>query len=301
MCRFNNKSNDLHKIININDEDSLEESNISYKKSVEEFKNIFEKTESLNNKIRREISEISIQHRNIIKKINKTFNKYRHDINRRQKTLKFELNSKVEKAKDELESFLNESQRIISSYKNIAEAIKIFGEESNNSIIKTLSYISEIKKSNLKADIFLKKPKCTLLFSFHQENDKIDYKNYFFSGLPSPDDINVEINENNELVISWKIDKTKINDNDLDKIQYFIEIKRHNYFYCKKEFNYSETEITLINFENNCDYQVKIRACLNNISSSWSDVKKFKTDKSLKKFSLFGKSLFSSNDEDKFL
>ena len=72
MCRFNNKSNDLHKIININDEDSLEESNISYKKSVEEFKNIFEKTESLNNKIRREISEISIQHRNIIKKINKS-------------------------------------------------------------------------------------------------------------------------------------------------------------------------------------------------------------------------------------
>lgn len=118
--------------------------------------------------------------------------------------------------------------------------------------------------------------------------------------MPTPNDINVEINENNELVISWKIDKTKINDKEQNKIQYSIELKRQNYYY-KKEFNSSETEITLINFEKNCDYQVKIRAYLNNINSSWSDVKKFKTDKSLKKLSLFGKSLLSFNEEDKFL
>ena len=300
MCRFNDKPNDFLEMIDINDEETLEKSNIPYKIYVEEFKNIFDITEILNNKIRKEISEINIHHRNVIKKINKTFNKYRRDINRRQNSMKFELISKVDEVKEELEFFLIESQRIISSCKKLAEAINNFGEENKNSLIKTWSYISEINKNNSKADIFIKKPKHTLIFSFNQENDEIVYKNYFFIGLPTPNDINVEINENNELVISWKIDKTKINDKEQNKIQYSIELKRQNYYY-KKEFNTSETETTLINFEKNCDYQVKIRAYLNNINSSWSDVKKFKTDKSLKKLSRFGKSLFSFNEEDKFL
>ena len=296
LCECKDKHNTSHKIIDINDEESLKKNNIDYKEYYSEFNKLYDETKKINDKIEMHIGKINKHHRNILRSINSTYNRRRYKLNYEERELKYELNSKVKEINEELDKFLDESKRIIANCKRISQAIINFNENINNPVIKTLTYISEINNNNIRAKNLLKEPKRTLIFSYDESEDSIDYKNYYFDGLPIPEDIHAEINNDNELVISWNINKSKIKEVDKNKIKYKIETKRDNNI---STYETSETELAFENFEENCEYKVRIKSCLNKSESEYSKIKIFKTDDSIKNkkcliFNNTSNSLFST-------
>ena len=163
-----------------------------------------------------------------------------------------------------LNKFLDESKRIISSCEKISEAIKNFGEKTENKI-KEICYICEINKINEKAIEYFRKPKRYLLFDLDLSNDTVECESYYFHGLPVPSDIDVEENKDKEIVISWKNDEQRINDyNDKYKIKYSIELIRGIH---KSTFETSQKKILLEKYVKDTNYKVRIKTIINDSSS----------------------------------
>lgn len=189
---------------------------------------------------------------------------------------------------------MNESNKIISLCERLEEPLNIFYKQIEKPIIKTLNYISEINKNNIKIKEFINEPKCTLISSFDKSDITLEYINYYFSGLPIPEDIEIKQNLDNKITISWKINKNKIKEEDKDKIQYLIEMRNSYDIY----FSYksSDTKIVLKNVRKNVNYKIRIKTYLNQSYSECSTIKEFKIDEP-KKIN----NIFLENDEEKFL
>ena len=91
MCYFNNEHYKSHNIINIKDEESLNNCDISYKSSVHEFEYIFKKVKNIKEKIEAEIETLNIVHKTKMNEINEYY-KYRFNY----------LDKKVTEMKNEL-------------------------------------------------------------------------------------------------------------------------------------------------------------------------------------------------------
>ena len=278
------------KLIDINDEKSLKENNISYEETISEFDKTFEHIGKLNEKIKEEIFDLNKSRRIILSKISRFFRKKHHLLSVKHKSLKLSLNPKVDEVEKELNNFLIESERIKLSCKRISEAIKNFGEKNENKI-KELCYISEINKNNQKAKVFFNEPKRTLDFTLNLSDDDFESSNYesssyYFSGLPVPEDINVEENGDKKIVLSWKINKYKItNYYDRYKIKYSIELKNENNV---SKFETSEKKVIIQKLLKDTNYKVRIKTMINVSSINWSKIKEFKIDDSSEKSGLFG-------------
>lgn len=270
------------KYIDINDEKSLKDNNISYKDTISEFDEIYDEVKDLKERLEEEISDIINSRKQILKKIRKYFSKQHRFLKLKEKSLKSYFNAKVDVVERELNNFLVESNRIILSCIRISKEIKDFGEENK---IKELYYICEINKNNEKVKAYLKKPIRNLEFEIDLPNDKINCDSYYFNGLPVPNDINVEENDEQKIVIYWKNDNYVINDfNDRYKIKYGIELK------CginKYSFETSEKKLVLTKYDKNANCKVRIKTIINDSCSMWSDIKEFKIDESIKKTGLF--------------
>ena len=279
MCTGNNKNSifgNKSDIIDIDDENSLKDSIISYDKTISQFYSFLDEVRSLKSSIENKIFEINISNRKINAKINK-YAKYEHySINRTRRELKNELNKRTEKAKEDLENHLSHSKNILLSLEKISKAILSFGDKNKSPLIRTWCYISEINKYNEKANNFLKIPKKTLIFTFNESNLSIDYTNYYFSGLPIPYDISVKKDENNKIEISWENEEHTVEDiYDKEKIEYEIEIKYNNK---RKTFN-SEAKILILDkLMGNKEYQIHIKTILGNSCSKWSAIQTFRSD-----------------------
>ena len=246
--------------------------NITYEKYYSEFNNLYDKVKNLNDKIKEEIKCINKHRKNVLRKINKSFDNERFIINRRQILLKDELNSKIDDTIDELKEYLDESDEIISKCERIKESFDKFHKQIEKPLIKTLNYISAINKNNIKIKEFITEQKSTLSFSFDDSNNSLKSINYYFSGLPIPEDIKVEINDEDEVAISWKINKNKIKEDDRNKLLYSVEIKNDNNYY---SFKSAETKLVLKNVKYDCDYKIRIKSYLNKSYSEYSQIKEF--------------------------
>lgn len=277
------------KLIDINDDKSLKDNNISYKETISEFDTIFKNVEFLNERIEEEIFDLNKSRRQILSKISRFFRKKHHLLSVKNKSLKSRFNMEVDKVEKELNNFLMESERIKSSCESIYEAIKNFGEKTENKI-KELCYISEINKNSEIAKDFFSKPKRTLYFTLNLSDDNINNcsyisSSYYFSGLPVPEDITVEENEDKNLVISWKNNEYIINNFDIYKIKYSIELINGNN---KSTYETSEKKLILKKLLKDTNYKVRIKTLINASSSNWSKAKEFNINEAIKKNGLFG-------------
>ena len=188
------------------------------------------------------------------------------------------LNEKVAEMKIELDKFLKEANNILLSCENIFNATKKSNIMNDNYEIKTLFYISEIYKNNEKAKMFFKKPIRNLNLNIGTSNkenpfllDRNNWHNYtyyYFSGITVPKDIKVYKN-NNKLSISWSMDEMRTK----DSIKYCLQIKING-----KEFIYENNIIGFVldKYDENAEYEIKIRVCINDSFGEWSETKKFK-------------------------
>ena len=105
-----------------------------------------------------------------------SFKKQHEKLRQTENDLKADLRKKVTELKENLENFLTESDEILKGNERINKVIKFYEKSEINSIIKSLSYISEIEKNNTRANDFLLK---LTNFLFINERNIIINRNTF--------------------------------------------------------------------------------------------------------------------------
>jgi len=272
LCCIIDEHDKNHKLIDINDKDSLKSNNISYKESITEFDEFFKKMKNIKQKIEEEIEDINNSHKKIMEEITSSFNDQRFQINKKEKQLKLELDEKVTDVKNDLEICLRESNDIISSFERIYKTIKIY--EKKNIILeelKSLYYISEINKNNEIAKELLRKPIKNINIILNK-GDVLNYKEYYFNGIPIPKNVDAEKKGEN-ILIKWDLDDFRAKNFEFKNIKYFLEIKDENQIYKYETFS---KNFSFEKYKKGTEYEIKIRSFIDGSYSNWSDIKKFK-------------------------
>ena len=265
-----NKHDKEHILIDINNKESLKSNNISYDKSISDFDKVFKKIKNIKQRIEEEMEEINISQKKIFNEITTSFEDQRNKLNRKEKQLKLELEEKVKQIKEELNKFLNDVNQLILFNERTNKAIENFEKTNNTEKIRALYYISEININNEKTKEFFKIPIRNLDISFNSDLNTLDYKDYYFSGIPVPKNIKTEIQGN--VILSWDIDKFKVKDFDNKKIKYEVEIKKDNEIFSNESY---EKIMHLDRQKLNNDCEIKIRAIYDDIYGNWSEIQKF--------------------------
>ena len=277
LCQYKYKHDENHHLIDISDKESLEENEISYKQTVREFDEILKKTKNLKQNIEKEIEKINKSHEVMLAKIKSVFEEKHLRLNEEEHKMESDLDLKITQIKDDLEKYLRESNDILLYFERISKSLINYEKKNNNNETKALCYISEIQKVNGKARDLLKKPIKNIDIKFNNSlfnNDYIDYKDYYFSGIPLPTNIKVG-KKDGRIYIMWEIGDIRIKDFNKKKFKYSILIEGNN----RKIQHESNENSLLLNkneLKNNIDYEVKICSCLDGIYSDYSEMRKFK-------------------------
>ena len=276
LCYFNNIHNEEHHVIDISDKESLEENDISYNKSLSEFDEIFKQVNDLKENLEEEIEKINKSRDVTMEQIKNIYEEKHLRLNEEESKLKSELDLKVTEIKDDLEKYLTDSNDMLSCFERINKALKNYEKKNNNNDIKTLCFISEIQKVNDEAQDILEKPIKNVDIKYNTLFLSLEYKDYYFNGIPTPKDINVW-KKDEQVYITWDIDDIRIKNYDKEKIQYLILISKG-----KNKITYKTLEKSLLLDKDECknkiEYLVKICTFKDDSYSDWSEIKKFKVD-----------------------
>ena len=104
MCYIKNNHNN-HKLIEINDLESLNKENIKIETSSKEFNEILQKTNDLKELIEKEINEIDKLFDKVNSEISKSFEIKHEKLIKQEEELKDNLKNEVTKVKEKLEFF----------------------------------------------------------------------------------------------------------------------------------------------------------------------------------------------------
>ena len=250
----------------------MESYNISFEKTISEFDKNFKMAKKIKNRIEEEIGEINNSYKKIINKMEEFFEEERIKLCRKETQLKSELNEKIKQNKELLEKYLIESNNIISFCEKTNKAIEYYQKKINTEEIEKLYYISEINKTNDKVKECFIKPFKNLDITFNSELKNINYKEYYFNGIPVPKNIKNVYQGNNRANLSWEIDDFKIRDYDIKNIKYLLEIKNGDKNYTTET---SEKIMTLNASKLNQNYEIKIRAFIKDIYGNWSKIENY--------------------------
>ena len=249
---------------------SLEDNGISYKGTISEFDKLFGKMKGVKERIESEIEKINNSRDILLVEITNSFEEQRIKLNEKEKALKSELDLNVTKLKDKLEKFYTESNNILSSCEKMIKAIQNYEKNNdNNSTIKTLCYISKVNQVNVEIKELLKKPFHNTEISFENDNT-LNYKNYYINGIPTPKNIKIE-KKDNKVFISWNIDNSVL---DLKDIKYLIYLKDNIEESKYESFN---TNIIIQEFKPDTEYELKICSVVDGNNGDFCEIKKFRT------------------------
>ena len=256
----------------------MEENNISYKESYSEFEKEFENTKNLKQIIEEEIVKINKSRDSTMQKLKNIYEERYKRLKEEELKLRSELDLKVTQIKDDLEKYLIEANDILLYFERTNKALNNYEKNSNNNDLKTLCYISEIQKVNCKAKELLEKPIKNIDIEYNNYifNYGLEYKYYYFNGMPIP--VDIKINKKEEKVyITWDLYDIRIKNYDKENIKYIITINGN-----KKNIEYETSEKSLLldkdELKNNIDYELKICTINNESHSDWSEIKKFKVN-----------------------
>ena len=237
-------------------------------------KYLFNKMRDIKQNIEEEIEKLNNSHKKIMDEITASFEEKRFLLNKLEKELILDLEKKVTEVKEELENKLSESSKIIISLERIKKAIKYYAKKNITNKIKSFYYISEINNHNLKALDFYKKPIRNIDISLNSELNTLNYKDYYFSGIPIPKNINIEEKED-KIFISWNIDEFRIKNYNIKDIEYMVEIKNRG-FVCNIKSSAKTTFIEKNRMDG--ELNIKIKAFIEGIDGNFSENKIYKNE-----------------------
>ncbi len=226
MCHFLNLHNG-HKVLRIEDEESLKKENITIENSSQEFDGKINKLNNLKNLIEKEMKEIDNTYDKVDKETTKSFEIKREKLKTEEENLKEKLKTEVTKVKEKFEIHLSEINSLLKSCERIVKGIKALEKEEKN-MIKTLSYVSKINKNQKKMGQLFQQLMKNLKISFIENESTIKYEEYYFNGLPVPNNIEFKDIGSSSFKTFWKMDDKNILNINKKEIKYRIEIRKKN-------------------------------------------------------------------------
>ena len=275
FCLYKNLHH-KHKVLEIYDEDALKKENITIDNSTKEFDDKIQKIDNLKNSIQNEMIEIDKRYENIDNQVTKSYKIKIEKVIKEETDLKEKLNTEVTKVKEKLENYLSQINNISKICEKIKKGMKIMENEEEKNIIKTLSYVSKINKSQKEIDILLTKELMkNIKISFIEEESKIKYEEYYFNGIPIPKNIEIKNIWTNSFKVFWKLED--LLNIDKNKIKYNIEIRKENEKFKKIYEDNNNNYLINNNLEKNTNYEIRICSIYEGGRSNWSKIKKIKT------------------------
>ena len=109
--------------------------------------------------------------------------------------------------------------------------------------------------------------------NFNQEKSDINFVEYNFNGINLPKDIEIQDINSKTLKVSWKLDETKIDNIDINKIIFRVEIKKENLDELFNNVYEGKDKNCLIeNLNKNANYEIRICSLYDNIHSDYIKV-----------------------------
>ena len=271
-----------HKVLPIEDEESLKKENISINDYIKEFDSGAKKVSNLKEKIENEINKINTSFDKVEKDTTKYFESKHEQLLKEEKDIKDKLQTEVTKIKSKLEEYLSLSNAIIKQYEKINKGLKIIenNEKKDLNMIKLLTYVSKLNKNQKEMKKFSEILMKSLKLDFIKDN--IQYEEYFFNGLSIPKDIQFSENKLAGFKINWNIDDLNLLNIDKNKIKYKVELREENgNEQFKSIYEGNNKYCTIDKLKSNTNYEIRICSIYEDIISTWSEIKKNKTEESL--------------------
>jgi len=136
-CLFENLHNN-HKILKINDEESLKKENITIEFSNNEFDENVKKLNNLKNLIENEMEKIDKRYEELDKETTNSYEIKREKLNKEENDLKEKLKTEVTKIKEKFEIKISEISSLLKNCEKIFKGIKTLEKHEKN-IIKNLN------------------------------------------------------------------------------------------------------------------------------------------------------------------
>ena len=95
-------------------------------------------------------------------------------------------------------------------------------------MIINLSYVSKINKSKKEMKLLLQEFIKNLKISFKEDENIVKYEEYYFSGIPPPNDIEFKDIKSNQMKMYWKINDINNLNFDNNKIKFKVELRKEN-------------------------------------------------------------------------
>lgn len=230
----------------------------------------------MKNKISQQITEINNLYDKIDKEVTDSFILKHEKLTKEENDIKEKLQNEVTKVKEGLENFLSESNRVIRENEKIKKGLKNFEKNEEKNMIKILSYISKINKSNKESKILFQELMRNLNLEFIEKETNIKYTDYYFNGIPFPKDIEISDIFHDSAKIKWKIDNLNILNLNNKDIKFIVEIRKDKEKF-SKVYDGNEPNFRVNNLIKSTEYEYRICSYFKDVVSNWSEIKQFKT------------------------
>ena len=278
------KSHNSHKILLIDDEESLKKENINFDESTKEFDTKFEKINNLKEKIEQEIININKSYDTTFNDITKSFEAKHAKLYKEENDLIEKLQNEVTKIKEKLENFLSESSNLIRTCEKIKKGISKLEKNEKPNKIQNISYISKIYKINKDIDALSYESMENMKMNFNEDKSTVNYEKYYFNNIPIPYNITINDITNSSFKISWEIDE----DIEIsDKIKFKIEVRKENENF-NQVYKGNQNNFYLNELSSSTNYEIRICSCYDKYESPWGEISKIKTREASGKNNLFG-------------
>ena len=200
------------------------------------------------------MKEIDKRYEKVDKEATKSFELKIEKLIQDEENLKEKLKTEVTKIKEKLENYLSQIYNLSNDCDKIIKGLKSFQKEEQN-MIKTLSYVSTINKTQKNINSFFQQPMINLNLFYNEEKSKIEYNEYSF---------NIFKKEKKEEDIQSKIlNDSRKKEEFINKLQEWTGFKRLELLY-RASTDGSESYV----FHNKCDNQgPTICLCQNEIGN----------------------------------
>ena len=155
------------------------------------------------------MTEIDNTYDKVDKEVTKSYENKRDKINKEEENLKEKLKTEVTKIKEKFEISISEINTLLKTCDKIVKGIKSLEKEEKN-MIKTLSYLSKINKNEKEIGKIFQQLMKNMKISFIENESQIKYDEYYFNGIPKPNNIEFNNIGTNSFKMNWKIDNINI-------------------------------------------------------------------------------------------
>ena len=127
----------------INDEEELKKENIKIDDSSKDFDDKIQKLNNLKNKIENEMIEIDKRYEKVDNEVTKSYKIKIEKLKKEEEDLKEQLRTEVTKIKEQFEINTSDVDNLLKTRQKIIKGLQAL-EKEENTMIKTLSYVSKI-------------------------------------------------------------------------------------------------------------------------------------------------------------